>query len=120
MWAKDGYSKGKAKFAKRRPKEKLSKKDVTNLVKILWTMIKKARARYEVTLTMLKKRAKCKVSDKVVRNALENRKVASRRMRSKPLLTIADRKARRASANKYSLKTRKKKLVPLPKETHQA
>ena len=49
--------KGKAKFAKRGPKEKLSKKDVTNLVKILRSMIKKAKARYEVTLTMPKKRA---------------------------------------------------------------
>ena len=78
---------GKAKFAKRGPKDKLSKKDITNLVKILRAMISKAKARYEITLSMLKKRAKCKVSDKVVRKALRTRKIAFRKMRSKPLLT---------------------------------
>ena len=98
--------KGKAKFAKRGPKEKLSRKDVTNLVRILRSMIKKAKARYEVTLTMLKKRAKCKVSDKVVRKALKTRKIAFRKMRSKPLLTTQDRKARLAFAKKYMRKTR--------------
>ena len=41
---------GKAKFAKRGPKDKLTKKEITNLVKILRSMISKAKARYEITL----------------------------------------------------------------------
>ena len=44
--------KGEAKFVKRGRKDKLLKKDVTHLVKIVRSMIAKAKARYEVTLAM--------------------------------------------------------------------
>lgn len=68
--------------------------------------IAKARARYEVTLAMIKKRAKCKACDKVVRKALRTRKIAFRKMRSKPLLTTEDRIERFAFAKKYLRKSR--------------
>ena len=92
---------GKAKFAKRGPKDKLTKKEITNLVKILRSMISKAKSRYEITLSMLKKRAQCNVSDKVVRKALRTKKIAFRKMRSKLVLTKRDRIERFNFAKKY-------------------
>ena len=86
--------KGKAKFAKRGPEKKLQRKDVAHLVNTLRTIVRQACARYEITLAMLKERAKCTVGDKVVRKALRKKSISFRRMRSKPLLTKADRKAR--------------------------
>ena len=41
---------GKAKFGKRGPKDKLTQKEITNLVKILRSMISKAKDRHEITL----------------------------------------------------------------------
>ena len=80
--------------------EKLQKKDVARLLKTLRSMIKIAKARYGVTLPMLRKRAKCNVDDKVVRKALLKKKIKFRRLRSKPLLTEEDRKERFAFARK--------------------
>ena len=97
---------GKSAFAKRGPKEKLGEKDVAHIIKTLRSMIQKAKARYQITLAMLKKRAKCMVDDKAVRKALRKKKILFRRMRSKPLLTKEDRRARFAFAKKYKDKTR--------------
>ena len=69
-------------------------------------MTSKAKARYEITLSMLKKRAKCNVSDKVVRKALKTKKIAFRKMRSKPVLTKKDRIERFNFAKKYLRKSR--------------
>ena len=96
---------GGNKFAKRGPKEKLKPRDVTHLVRTLKAMCAKAKARWEVTLAMLKKRAKIKVDDKVVRKALQSRNIKFRRMRGKPILTKADRKARYAFAKKWKSKS---------------
>ena len=70
-------------------------------------MIRDARARWEITLAMLKKRAKCKYDDKVVRKALQEKNIKFRRLRSKPLLTKDDIKARFAFAKKYRTKAKK-------------
>ena len=64
-----GVLSGKAHFAKRGRKEKLQKKDVTHIVATLRSMVQKARARWEITLAMLTKPAKCRAVDKVVRTA---------------------------------------------------
>ena len=96
---------GKAKFAKRGAKPKLDKKQITHLVNTLRGMIKKAKGRREVTLAMLKKRAKCKVDDKVIRKALLQRNIKFRKMRAKPLLTKKDRQERYDFAEKYRNKS---------------
>ena len=82
-------------------------KDVNHLVKTLRAMIRKAHARWEVTLAMLKKRAKCNFDDKVVRKALLEKKIKFRRLRAKPLLTKEDVKARFAFAKKHRKETKK-------------
>jgi hypothetical protein len=96
----------KAKFAKRGAKEKLQGKDVTHIVQVLRKMVREAKARWEVTLAMLKKRARCKLDDKVVRKALKKKNIKFRRMRSKPILTKEDRIARFKFAKKYRGKTK--------------
>ena len=97
---------GKLTFSKRGAKNKLTKKDTNRLVKILRDMIRKARARWEITLAMLKKRAKCKVDDKVIRKALRTKNIRFRRLRAKPVLTKKDRKDRYAFAKKFRRKTK--------------
>ena len=101
-----GVLSGKAHFAKRGRKEKLQKKDVNHIVATLRSMVRKARARWEITLAMLKKRAKCMVDDKVVRKALQKKNIKFRKLRSKPLLTKNDIKERYNFAKKYRGKTR--------------
>ena len=97
---------GQVSLAKRGAKSKLKKADVDRIAKIIRAMIKHAKARYEVTLSMIKKRAKVKVCDKVLRKALAARKIKFRTLRSKPILTEADRRARYAFAKKYRVKTK--------------
>ena len=87
--------------------QKLTKKDITNLVKELRAMQRQARARREITLAMLKKRARCKACGKVIRKALCARGIRFRRMRSKPILTKDDVKVRYAFAKKWRHKWRK-------------
>ena len=64
-----GVWSGKAHFAKRGGKQKFQKKDVTHIVATLRSMVQKARARWEITLAMLTRPAKCRAVDKVVRTA---------------------------------------------------
>ena len=59
------------------------------------------QAKREITLAMLKRRAKCKASCHCIRRALQRRNIVFRRMRAKPILTDADRRARFAFAKKY-------------------
>ena len=96
---------GKLVFAKRGPKDKLQPKDVNRMVRVLKDMIRTARARWEITLAMLKRRAKIKADDKVVRKALLKKKIKFRRLRSKPVLTKDDIKARWEFAKEYRHKT---------------
>ena len=86
--------------------QKLTKKDITNLVKELRAMQRQARARREITLAMLKKQAKCKACSKVTGKALSTRGIRFRRMRSKPILTKDDVKVRYAFAKKWRHKSR--------------
>ena len=97
---------GELRMVKRGPKEKLSKAMVTRVICILRAMIATARGRREVTMAMIMKRAKVKVCEKVLRCALQKRGIKFRRMRTKPVLTKADRKKRRAFAEKYRRKTK--------------
>ena len=97
---------GNAKFAKRGPKKKLGEKEVNHLVRTLKAMIKQAKSRWEITLRMLKKRTKCNLDDGTVRKALAARKIKFRRLRSKPLLTKEDRRARYLFARKFKGKPR--------------
>ena len=96
----------KARFAKRGPKEKLTTEECNRLVRTLRSMIRTAHARWEITLAMLKKRCKCKLDDKVVRKGLRSKNIKFRRLRSKPLLTKQDVKARFAFGQKYRNKTK--------------
>ena len=93
--------KGKLAFATRGRPKKLPAKELNNLVKILRSMVQHARARYEVTLAMLKKKAACDADDKVVRKGLQSKGIRFRRLRSKPLLTKEDIKKRWAFAKRY-------------------
>ena len=97
---------GRATFAKRGPKQKLCRKDINHLVKTLRSMIWQAKARVEVTLAMLKKRAKIQADDKVVRKALLSKKIRFRRLCTKPLVTRKDRISRFDFAKKHRRKTR--------------
>ena len=96
----------KLKFASRGPKEKLTKADVDRTVKIQKVMVAKAKARFEIILALLKRRAKLNVCDKVLRKASHARNIKFKVMRSKPVLTKADRMARYAFACKYRGKSK--------------
>ena len=87
-----------------RPKA-LTPKDVRHLVAVLKGMVKKAKACYEITLAMLVKRARVQVCERTVREALKKKNIKFRKMRSKPILTNDDKKARLAFARKYKDKT---------------
>ena len=69
---------------------------VSKLETKLENMIQKADARHEVTVTKLKRAARCKASTRTMFRALHDRGVYFRPLRQKPVLTpddIADRKA---------------------------
>ena len=55
---------------------------------------------------MLKRKAKIKVCDDVLRKALKARKIIFRKMRQKPILTVEDIKARYKFAKKYRFKSK--------------
>ena len=93
--------KDKLAFAKRGRPEKLTAKEVNHLVKILRSMVQRAKARFEVTHAMVKKTAKCDADDKVIRKGLQSKGIRFRRLRSKPLLTKEDIRKRLAFATLY-------------------
>ena len=76
----------------------LTPKEVRRLIGLLSRMIKTAKAKQEVTMAMLLKTSKTKVGAKTVRRALAKRGIRFRKMRCKPLLTTADKRARFAFA----------------------
>lgn len=94
----------KWKGLKRGRRDLLSSKDVNLLVRVTRAMIKKAAAKKEVTLAMIRKRAKIKAGEQTMRKALQQRGIRFRRMRSKPLLTKEDVKSRFHFSKKYRKK----------------
>ena len=87
-----------------RPKA-LSEAKVDAIVRRLEGMVEEAAALYEVTLPMLMRRARLKVSARVVANALHERGYWFRDLRCKPILTPDDVKERFAWAKKYHRKS---------------
>ena len=65
----------------------LSQAQVTYLKRLLDKMVRKADCKYTVTAAMLKKAAKLKVGERVIRDALHQQKVYFRKLREKPVLT---------------------------------
>lgn len=91
---------------KRGRKELLTKAQVNLLVRTLKAMIKQAAAKKEITLAMILRRARVKVSERCARKALQTRGIRFRRMRDKPLLTKDDVKERWRFARKYRNKSK--------------
>ena len=84
----------KWKASKRGRPNLLTVKQVNLLVRVTKAMIQKAAAKREVTLAMIKKRAKVSASERCIRGALQKRNIRFRKMRCKPLLTKEDVKGR--------------------------
>ncbi len=78
---------------------------VDKLTALLDHMVVVADAQYEVTVDMLRRRARCKAGSRTISDALHARKVYFRRLREKPVLTDDDIKARIAFAKKFMGKT---------------
>ena len=90
--------------AKRGPKNKVTQKDMRFLARAVRAMVKKAAARYEVTLAMVMRRCKIKAGASTFRREMAKRKIYFRKMRQKPVLTKKDVKTRFAFAKKYRKK----------------
>ena len=87
---KKGVEKGR-----RGPVRKLTQTKVAAVATKLEALVKKAGGKYEVTAAMLRKSARVKVSSRVMMKRLrEQQGTRWYRMRSKPMLTEADIKAR--------------------------
>ena len=78
---------------------------VDKLIAQLDHMVVIADAQYEVTVDMVRRRARCKAGNRTIPDALHARKVYFRRLREKPVLTDDDIKARIAFARKFMGKT---------------
>ena len=63
---------------------------VDKLVALLDYMVVEAGGQYEVTVDMLRRRARSKASNRTISDALHSRKLYFRRLREKPVLTNAD------------------------------
>jgi hypothetical protein len=94
------------KLIKRGRQDALTPGDLTFLLRKLKALIKKAASKTEVTLGMLKKSARCKVSLKCMRKHVMKMGVRFRRLRSKCLLSKEDIKKRYAFASIYRHKSR--------------
>ena len=68
-------------------------------------MIQKANAKYEVTVTKLKKSSRCKASGQTILRALHARGVYLRPLCQKPVLTEEDVSERLAFAQKLETKS---------------
>ena len=93
--------------ARKRPgrKEMLGAAAVDKLQNKLEGMIVKADSKYEVTVSMLKRSARCKASPRTMLNRLHERGVSFRPLRQKPVLTPTDIEDRLAFAEKFSGKS---------------
>lgn len=89
------------KAQKRGRPASLSYTEVSRLVKTTRQMVEHADTRWEVTLAMIKHKTKCKACESTIRKSLVARGIRFRRLRSKPILSKADRRARFAFAKKY-------------------
>ena len=85
---------------------KLTEAKVDFLVKRLNELIVKADCKYTVTVSMLKRSARVKASEKTIQTALHGRNIYFRKLREKPTLTSDDVAARFAFAKKYRSKTK--------------
>jgi hypothetical protein len=72
----------------------LTKQDVTNIIRQLRFLIKQAKGLKEITLRLLKRKTRCKASERTMREALKKRGIKFRRLRSKCVLTEEDKKKR--------------------------
>ena len=106
---------GQTPFAKPGAKSKLTPKILNLLLRTLRDMSRKAKARWEISLAMLKKRAECTLDGKVVRKGLFSKKIRFRRLRSKPILTNDDAKARYKFAKKYRHKSKQWWITNMPR-----
>ena len=86
---------------KRGRPRKLTAKEVQRIISVIKAMVQRARGRWEVTMAMIKKKAKCQASTRCLREALKRKNIKFRRLRSKIQLSKEDRAARRAFALKY-------------------
>ena len=86
-------------------KKALSQAQVDFLERRLDELIAKAQGRYHVTAAMLKRSTRLKVSTRCISGALHQRNIYFRKLREKPLLTDADKKARLAFAAKFKDKS---------------
>ena len=93
------------KAAKRGRPSAVSMADTNQLLRTLKKMQEKAQAKREITLAMLKRQSKCKVSCHCIRRALRQRGIRFRKMRSKPIFTEADQRARFIFAQKNRMKS---------------
>jgi len=87
-----------------RPKG-LTSEEVDRLIDRLDEMVHQAKGRYHVTVKMLKRATRTKVSTRTISDELHKRKVYFRKFREKPLLTDDDVKRRMAFATKYRHKS---------------
>ena len=90
--------------AKGRPKG-LSKKEVKHVLSVMRDLVKKANAEDEVTLAMIKKKARCTFSESTLRRRLRAHGVKFRKLRGKPILTKSDKKKRLLFAARYKGKS---------------
>ena len=89
----------------------LTKKEVNRILSVLCALTRSAKGRTEVTLTILMKRAKVKVSASTFKGELHKRNVKFRRMRVKPLLTIGDKNGTTTKPRRNHDETTTKPLV---------
>jgi transposase len=82
-------------------KPALTEAAVDKLEAKLNQLVQKADAKYEVTVDMLKKSCRSKVSTRTISNALHKRKIYFRPLRSKPVLTEDDVQARKEFAKTH-------------------
>jgi transposase len=100
-------------FAQRHPPKPigrppaLTEGQVDRLENILNEMVDKADGQYEVTVAMVTKRARLKVSERVVSDALHARGIYFRKLRSKPILELEHIKDRYSWAQTYRHKPAK-------------
>ena len=73
---------------------------VHKLVALLGHTAAEADGQHEVTVNMLRRRARSRASNRTISDALHGRKLYFRRLREKPVLTDADIQARKACRHK--------------------
>jgi hypothetical protein len=85
---------------------KLSEKQIDKLVSTVEDMVSDAEASYEVTLAMVLRRTRFKISQRTAARVLHQKGYRFRKLRSKMILTPEDIEARYAWAKKYQKMSR--------------